>query len=291
MSHCIEPDPFPTPRAHTPSRVVVASRSHVGQERPENEDRVLVGCPSGGQAWEPPCAMTLELEACGFFALVCDGMGGEVGGEIASTLAIEVINACLIAWWAQLAAIPAGSPRIAEERLGRAMKASIDTASARIKSFAREHPRYARMGTTATLAALSANALLVAQVGDSRAYAFRSNQLVQLTRDQTMAELIRAQTPSLDRNAEVVGANVILQAVGASTKLDIVLTRHEIVHGDVVLLCSDGLSGPVDDRDIEAILQREHDLGAACDALVTAANAAGGPDNVSCVAFRVDRSV
>lgn len=289
MSHCrephVEPDPFPS----SPRRVSVACRSHVGQERPENEDRALIGCPAGGQAWEAPSTLTLELEPCGFFALVCDGMGGEVGGEIAASLAVEVINASMIAWWAQLAAMPAGSARIAEERLGRAMKASIDTASARIKSFTREHPRYARMGTTATLAALSANALLVAQVGDSRAYAFRGGHLVQLTRDQTMAELIRAQTASLDPNAEVVGANVILQAVGASTKLDIVLTRHEIVDGDVVLLCSDGLSGPVDDRAIAAILQREPDLGAACDALVAAANAGGGPDNVSCVAFRVDR--
>lgn len=278
-----EPDPFPPPRLH----LTVASRSDVGRNRPENEDRVLVGDPAAFRTWAGPCDVAVDVTPCGFFALVCDGMGGEVGGEIASTLAVEAIACGMTSAWSRFLADPPRTVPSAEERLARGMKASIDAAASRIKSFCREHPRYKRMGTTATLAALGFGAMLVAQVGDSRAYLLRDGRLVQLTRDQTMAEWIRSQTPAPQVGADVVGHNVILQAVGASATLDIVLTRHEVRAGDVVLLCSDGLSGPVSDAEIARVLGREGDLANVSDELVRMANQNGGPDNVSCVVFRV----
>jgi protein phosphatase len=285
MSLYPQPDPFPPPRLH----VTVACRSDVGRSRPENEDRVMVGDAAAGRAWAGPCEVAVDVVPCGFYALVCDGMGGEVGGEIASTLATEVIAGAMTSCFLRFLAEPARTVAAAEERLERAMKASIDVAAARLKTFSRQHPRYRRMGTTATLAAIGFGSMFVAQVGDSRAYLLRDGRLAQLTRDQTWAELVRSQSPAaagIDPHA--VGSNVILQAVGASATLDVVLTRHELRAGDRVLLCSDGLSGPVADADIQAILENASDPTLACDALVQAANANGGPDNVSCVLFHVD---
>lgn len=282
MQAIYEPDPFPPPRLH----LVAASRSDVGRHRPENEDRVLVADPAAGRTWAGPCEVAVDVTPCGFFALVCDGMGGEVGGEIASTLAVEAIAGAMASSWSRFLADPPRTVPTAEERLARAMKTSIDVAASRIKSFCREHPRYRRMGTTATLAAIGFGSMLVAQVGDSRAYLLRDGRLSQLTRDQTMAEWLRTQSPEA-RTGELVGSNVILQAVGASATLDIVLTRHDIRVGDVVLLCSDGLSGPVDASAIARVLEHGADLGRMCDELVALANENGGPDNVSCVVFRV----
>jgi protein phosphatase len=282
-----EPDPFPSPRR---LRISAACRTDVGSERPNNEDRVVFAQASTGASWEPPASTELEVEPCAFFALVCDGMGGEAGGEIASSLAASAIVASMRAFWSGFAAHPAGSTHVAEQRLARAMVASIEGASARLRLYAREHPRHARMGTTATLAALAHDALVVAQVGDSRAYHFRKGRLVQLTRDQTMAELIRSQMQvPVDADAEIVGSHVILQALGSSARLDVVVSRHPVDDGDVVLVCSDGLSGPLRDAEIAEVLGAHADVAAACDALVARANAAGGPDNVSCVAFRVSR--
>jgi protein phosphatase len=215
-------------------------------------------------------------------------MGGEVGGEIASTLASEAIAGAMTTCWSRFLVDPPRTVPTAEERLARGMKSSIDVAASRIKSFTRAHPRYKRMGTTATLAAIGFGSMLIAQVGDSRAYVLREGRLAQLTRDQTMAEWLRAQSPTGHPASEIYGSNVILQAVGASATLDIVLTRHELCVGDVVLLCSDGLSGPVDDGAIERILEgAANDPAKTTDELVCAANENGGPDNVSCVVFRV----
>jgi protein phosphatase len=142
------------------------------------------------------------------------------------------------------------------------------------------------MGTTATVAAVHGDCLLCAQVGDSRAYLLRGGHLAQLTRDQTMVELLKAS--GIDVVSEDIPTNVILQAVGSSVRLEVVVTQTSFRSGDVVLLCTDGLCGVVDDQVIEAILAANEDPEAACDALVAAANEAGGPDNITVVVLRND---
>lgn len=288
-----EPDPFPAvPPPNTAGlpriEVVAAARTDVGQERSDNQDRAFVADASTDQAWEPPVAIGVRADASGgFYAAVCDGMGGEAGGALASELAVETIVGAMRSRWVQRNAAPAASTAVTESLVAQALVASLEAASARIKVTARDEPVYARMGTTATVAVVVHGVLLCAQIGDSRAYVLREGRLVQLTEDQTMAELLRksgAIPP--DQIANIVGPNVILQALGSSTRLDVALTRTPLESGDVVLLCSDGLYGAVDDANITRIITGATDLGAACDALVSAANAAGGPDNISCVLFR-----
>lgn len=285
--YSVEPDPFPAPKVPR-LRIVASARTHCGQERGDNQDRALVADAEGRRAWAPPATIAIEAAPGAFYALVCDGMGGEAGGEIASTLAVEATAGAMSAAYANLAALPTGSAAIAESRLATALVASLESASARIKQVAKAEPIYARMGTTATLALVTDRALICGQVGDSRAYVLSGGALSQVTRDQTMVELLRSSgaIPE-DQIANVCGPNVILQALGSSTKLEVVLTRTPLEDGDVIMLCSDGLHGPVSDDAIARILGEHEDLGAACDALVNAANANGGPDNISVVVFRV----
>lgn len=236
------------------SRLQYAVRSDPGRQRPRNEDRALVGFVAP-------------------FALVCDGMGGEAGGDVASNIASEAIAAALDGAW----------PWTDVEHT---LVASIVDAGDRVRSVARAEPRLARMGTTATVAAVHGDWLVCAQIGDSRAYLFREGHLLQLTRDQTLVELLKS--TGVDVVGDDVPRNVILQAVGSSLRLDVVVTRTPFRPGDVVLLCSDGLCGVIDDSAIASILSTNDDPDAACDALVAAANEAGGPDNVTVVVLRND---
>jgi PPM family protein phosphatase len=274
----VEPDPFPGARRARRLSIRVAARTDRGLERQNNEDRAAFADLGTSIAFEPPAAALLLPETGAFVGLVCDGMGGEAGGEIASRLAVETIVPFL------RAVSPAGT---SEGHVARGLVASIEAASLRIKEEARRHPRYARMGTTATLAAIVDASLVCAQVGDSRAYLLHDGELTQITRDQTMAELLRS-SGAVPEGAvhEVVGANVILQALGSSSQLDVALTHTPLEEGDTILLCSDGLSGVVTDALIAEVLRAYDDPDKACDALVAHTLDAGAPDNVTCVVFQ-----
>jgi PPM family protein phosphatase len=274
MRSYVAPDPFPSPRF----RVIVAARTDCGRERAGNEDAACVVDLVGGCALVPPASSIIDARPNAFAAVVCDGMGGEEGGEIASQLAVSSIVASLRDAWAKNRAFS----------LAEALVTSIDAASARIKHEARIRPHLARMGTTTTLAALSPRGLVCAQVGDSRAYVLRPEEhLLQLTRDQTLRELIRRNGNVTSDELDAIGTNVILQAVGSSTRLEVALTETPIGEGDIVLLCSDGLTNVVDDRAIEDILRDNPNPATACEKLIDRANALGGPDNVTCVVVRV----
>ena len=262
-----------------PFRVRFAAQSDVGRQRSNNEDRVLVadlatGVAVGGGAEAASCAL-----GGGWFAAVCDGMGGEEGGEVAATMTTDALLGTMLV------------SRAARADVGESVRSGLQHASEVVFAEARRVPRLARMGTTATVAALGDGEIVVGQVGDSRCYLLRRGALVQLTRDQTLVAMLAERTRQpYEEIVAAHGANVILQAVGTRPTVDVALTRVPIVAGDVVLLCSDGLHGPVDDDAIRAILVGEPDPARACDALVAAANARGAPDNVSCIVARFDRA-
>jgi serine/threonine protein phosphatase PrpC len=143
------------------------------------------------------------------------------------------------------------------------------------------------MGTTCTAAALIDKHLLLAQVGDSRGYLFRRRQLAQLTRDQSLvAQLIEAHQLTPEEAKAFEHSNIILQALGVSERVEVDISTAELRRGDVLLLCSDGLHGPVTEPTILHILEQEPVLENACDRLIEAARAAGGPDNITAVLVR-----
>ena len=270
-------DPFPPPAR--PFRVLAAAVSDVGKHRANNEDRVIVADLSNGVAISNGVSAATSAWCGGWLAAVCDGMGGENGGEIASTLAIEALLAAMLV-----------SHATDSDRAADALRQSVLHASQIVFTTAQSNPALSRMGTTATVATLGDSEILIAQVGDSRAYLLRNGGLFQLTRDQTLAALLaeRLQKP-VEEIAETYGSNVILQAVGSRPNVDVALTRVPLASGDVLLLCSDGLFGPLGDDAIRDILVAHDEPETACSALVAAANANGGPDNVSCVVARFHR--
>ena len=279
-----EPDPFAFRSAPFPFRVEAAAASDIGQERKNNEDRVLVADLANGVAIAPGAEATSNVFSGDWVAAVFDGMGGEAGGEVASTLGIDAVLRSLLA--SRIAAAGAYGGDI----LVSALRGAVQHASQAVFAEGRRRPELGRMGSTATVALLGDGEILVGQVGDSRAYLLRRGAFVQLTRDQTLVAFLAERTRrSVEEIAETVGQNVILQAVGAKPCVDVALTRVPIAPDDVLLLCSDGLSGPVPDDMIRTILLEHESAAEACAALVAAANARGGPDNVSCIVARFRR--
>lgn len=259
-------------------RLDIASRTHIGLRRSENEDRVLVATFSG-DAHEGAWTGSADVTRSGALLAVCDGMGGAAGGEVASSEAIEVLRARL--------ARPFGE-RKDETILAQRLIDALRVAARTIHDHARRDPSLAGMGTTATVAALLNERLFVAQVGDSRAYLLRQGALTQLTRDQTLARLLVERGQLTEEQAlHFEASNVILQAVGTSLHLDVDLRSVHLEDGDVLLLCSDGLSGPVGDTTLRDVLAGEADPIRACESLLARALEAGGPDNVTCIVARV----
>jgi len=145
------------------------------------------------------------------------------------------------------------------------------------------------MGTTTTAVGVLGDHVYLAQVGDSRAYLIRGGRAYQLTKDQSlMQRLVEAGELTEEEAARSERRNIILQALGPDPKVKVDLTHQEIRRGDVLVLCSDGLSGQVKKEEIAEIVNSERDLQAACDRLIALANQRGGPDNITVITARFD---
>ncbi|HXQ57206.1 MAG TPA: Stp1/IreP family PP2C-type Ser/Thr phosphatase [Actinomycetes bacterium] len=209
---------------------------------------------------------------------VADGLGGHQGGEVASAAAVEPLAA--------LDGREFADPAEAADEL----TAAIREANAAILDRAGGDPGLWGMGTTVTAAALAGERhLQLAHVGDSRAYLLRDGSLEQLTTDHTVvAELVRRGRLTPAQAAIHPERSILTRAVGLDPRIPVDTPDPlELQDGDQVLLCSDGLTEPVDDDQIAQLLSAEPDGNAACQALIDAANAAGGPDNITVVLLRV----
>ena len=209
---------------------------------------------------------------------VADGLGGHQGGEVASAAAVEPLAA--------LDGREFADPAEAAE----ALTAAIREANAAILDRAAGDPGLWGMGTTVTAAALAGERhLQLAHVGDSRAYLLRDGSLEQLTTDHTVvAELVRRGRLTPAQAAIHPERSILTRAVGLDPRVPVdTPVPLELQDGGQVLLCSDGLTEAVDDDQIAQVLSAEPDGNAACQALIEAANAAGGPDNITVVLLRV----
>ncbi|RYE88919.1 MAG: serine/threonine-protein phosphatase, partial [Myxococcales bacterium] len=253
----------------SPVLVTVASLSDVGQQRQQNQDALLCQpLPPDGSPGQGALVVA-----------VCDGMGGGEGGEVASALATTALGRGL----------QAGPLPESEAALGGHLVATVEGAHALVRATARQE-RLRDMGTTATVALLRGDRVLVGQVGDSRAYLLRGGELRQLTRDQSLAQqMIEAGQLRPEDRSTFEYSNIILQALGTtSSALDVDLTATSVRRGDRLLLCSDGLWGELDEAEIAAVLAGASDPDEACRRLIDAANAAGGSDNITCVVCQLD---
>ena len=257
-----------------PIQVVVAGASDVGQVREHNEDHFLVG----DLDTQLPVDVAQPWQTTGDrgpLLIVCDGMGGVDGGEIASELAALVL-------WREMKRTPdTRDPEV----FARLLRRAVRVANHDVHAMARREPGLRGMGTTVSAAGIAADRLILATVGDSRAYVLRGGALVQVTRDQSLQSALLAAGHSENEAASAGGA--ILQALGVASDVEPSLSIIELRRGDRVLLCSDGLHGLVGDPALALLLAEPHSVADAVKLLIAAARAAGGSDNITALVCEV----
>jgi serine/threonine protein phosphatase PrpC len=215
--------------------------------------------------------------------MVADGMGGAAAGEIASEMAVEVVLQQMRRRWRD------GSTVEPVAFVGT-LKAAAEVANATIHHYAADHPELRGMGTTATIAGLLGDTLYIAQVGDSRAYLVRDGVAIQITKDQSlMQKLIEAGEITVEEAEMSDRRNIILQALGPEPHVKIDLTHQTVRRDDILVLCSDGLSGLVKPDQIARAVTEEASPELAAERLVELANSSGGPDNITVVDCAVRR--
>ena len=235
-----------TPRTRKGALTSFGSRTDIGCLRDHNEDSLVV---------TPP-----------LFA-VADGMGGHAAGEVASEIAVRVLS--------ELAP---------EHPDGEALGRAIEEANRAVIQAAREGRGRQGMGTTMTAAMLEGERLVIAQVGDSRAYLLHQGKLQQLTRDHSlMADMIEAGQLTPEEARTHPQRSVITRALGSDAHLHPDIYEINVETGDRLLICSDGLSGMIFDDQIENTLRRVQDPQRCASQLVNEAIAAGGHDNVTVI--------
>ncbi len=214
--------------------------------------------------------------------IVSDGMGGALAGDVASRMAIEAVRDVLTGNNAE------GSGCEPDSSLVDCLKHATMQANRNIHYKSLEDSRCSGMGATLTGAAIKDDQLDLIQVGDSRAYVMRGRQIRLATKDQSLVQQLVDVGQISEEEAEThMFRNVILQALGAQNELTPATARIQIRQGDMLLLCSDGLSGKLRNEEIRQIVaDSEPDLGAACQALVDEANNRGGEDNITVVLAR-----
>jgi serine/threonine protein phosphatase PrpC len=219
--------------------------------------------------------------------MVCDGMGGYSAGEVAASIAAETT----LEFFERCRRDPQGTwPFKAEDELGEEgsrLTVALRLANQRIRLAAQGDPRKHNMGTTAVAAYLEKERTWVAHAGDSRGYLFRDGRLEAITADHSLlGEFIRNQRPSPEEIQAFPYKNVINRALGPAVDVKIDSRPIEMRNGDTMLLCCDGLHGLISDDTIAQILWTYPYLEDASRALVEAANAAGGSDNITVVLVR-----
>ena len=246
----------------------------VGLVREHNEDNFLVVDLTAGRRGTDGAVLNVPLGPDGMLLAVCDGMGGAAAGEVASQMAVDTLAELF-------QAAPATSSRdVFATRLVRA----VEEAGLRIFSAAKMDRSRRGMGTTSTVAGLIDGTLFVGQVGDSRAYILRGDQIALITKDQSLVnQLIEAGQLTEEEAENFEHSNIILQALGTTEEVTVDLTFLELRRGDRLLMCSDGLSGLVHADMMKDVLRSTPDLRQAAEALIAMANSGGGHDNITVV--------
>src|SRR3954469_11235320 len=278
--------PIPPDRSRHSQRgtiiVNVFGKTDVGRTREHNEDSFVVADLSTGNATLQPEVRQHVAGPRGSLFMVADGMGGAAAGEIASAMATEEVLKEMQRMWVE------GVDR-SPTAFARALKSAAKAANTRINSYAVAHPENRGMGTTATIAGLLQDTVYVAQIGDSRGYIIRDGVGIQITKDQSlMQKLVEAGELTEEEAEHSERRNIILQALGPEASIKVDLTQQSGRSGDALVLCSDGLSGQVTKDDIGTVVSGEKDLTQACKKLIDAANAAGGPDNITVIVARFE---
>jgi protein phosphatase len=252
-------------------RISSAVQSHPGLRREENEDSY--------------CAE----DDLGLY-LVADGMGGHAAGEVASKLAVDAIRAFVRD--TRDADVNRTWPFPYDQALsldGNRLKAAFKLANRKLGASMDENASLRGMATTAAAVLFGKGAPVVAHVGDSRIYLARDGALRQITEDHSwVSEQVRAGVLSESDARRHPWRNVVTRAISGGEDLDVDVADIAVRPGDRLMICSDGLSGVVAPERLAELVMRDGDLASICAALISAANEAGGPDNITAALLQVD---
>jgi protein phosphatase len=270
----------------------VSGLTDIGLERDKNEDQFLVATMQRSLSVEDTSVSDhlawLPGSVRGTILMVADGMGGAGGGDIASKVAVSAIAEYLCTVMPIAGSAPSESMvrQSSVPGVRHGLKSAMERGDAEVRRAAVAAGEE-RMGTTLTMTYILWPQLYVAHVGDSRAYLLRDKVLLRLTTDHTYAEQLRQKT-SMPLDESSPWHHVLWNALGGNRNEAVEPEMHRwmLEPGDVVLLCSDGLTKHVSDKDIARVLHAAESAEAACKELVKRANDGGGSDNVTVVVAR-----
>ena len=246
-------------------QISTGGATHVGMVRTNNEDCYRI------------------VPALSLYVLA-DGMGGEAHGEIASALAVETVVKHCIEGQENPASPLLGEPKPGLNPRSQRLLSAIHLANQKVFQSAEQHPEQEGMGATLTAAWIDDMQLSVGHVGDSRLYLLRTGQLQQLTSDHSLvAEQVRRGILTANEAEQSNLQSVLLRALGTQPEIEVDIEQVPLFPGDVLLLCSDGLTRMVTEPEIAGTLQAEPDPQRAAEKLIEHANEGGGIDNVSVI--------
>lgn len=267
------------------THLTFCAETNVGQVRQGNEDNFLILDLTRETSWagianETTGLQTLTLGEQGAVFAVSDGMGGALAGEVASRMAVEIVRDLM--------------PRFREHEeyrqltLQEQLRVAIEQANAAIHIESIVNADCRGMGATFTAVAVAGDHACFAQVGDSRAHLIRQGQITRITKDQSVVQqLIDLGQITEEQATTHPRRNYILQALGATHEIDVVVSYLPLRAGDLLLLCSDGLSGKMSSEEMAQIVTEAGDFTAACSQLIALANERGGEDNITVLLVQV----
>ena len=253
-----------------------------GRVRQNNEDNLSACDLSREDILGGPFELQRRLGPWGVLFLVADGMGGQACGEMASQMCSGLLPSTLLQSLRQRQSVD-------RTELGGLVIQALQEANRSILEASRARPECQGMGTTATAAVVYGSYVLVAQVGDSRAYLVRNGQLFQLTRDQTFLNYL-IEIGAVDASTDAAGdprRSILIQAVGTADNLNVAVTGAPLCQGDRLLLASDGLYSMVPAPQILRLAADGSEMATCCRSLAGAANDAGGSDNITVILAEV----
>lgn len=304
MNHTAEPEAVAEPltdqetlppkgvdhRVHSQKLVVHSyGLTDIGRMRSQNEDQFLIAEMTKAlqvQQTSLPQPKTRYSDDKGFLFIVADGMGGRLGGEQASALAVDTVEEFVLntlKWFFHLRSDE-------EQNVLAEFQLALRQADAKIFEEASRHPQLKGMGTTVTMAYYSESQLFIVHVGGCRCYLQRDGHLYRLTKDHTLVEeMVRHQVLTPEQASRHYLRHVVTNTVGGHKPgLQVEAHRVALAPGDVMLLCSDGLTEMLSDDKISAILSTDKVPKSACERLIAEANACISQDNITVIVSHFD---
>jgi PPM family protein phosphatase len=263
--------------------------THQGAVRAANEDTIAIGDWVMSTPMAEPQAFEIEVKGP-VLALVADGMGGHAAGEVASKVAVDAIN--------EFVCLTGGDEEITwpfglDENIsydGNRLKTAIRYANRKVLEATKEKSEYEGMATTVAAVLVDGEGANLGHVGDSRVYLVRDGEITQLTSDHSWVnEQIQSGVISPDQARTHPLRNVVTRALGGKPDLQVDMQVHKALPGDILLLCSDGLTTMIPDEEIARVMRESGGVvEKAAQSLVASANAKGGEDNITVLLIRFD---